>query len=259
MRQSGTLAKKTYGYRKIHLSMIVLSRATFYPHSSALHQLKILADIFAKFGPVAIIHPEPTSKDSVFCRDVYTKIGLVYILARFQKASRAAEVDFAAEQLPTEQLLRPPRWTTFEGGDVLKIDETHIVCGFGKRTSWTFVHWLRETMALNVTAVRLVDSRAFHLDLCLCVFGKTSALIVKDAFSRQSLRVLLGMFPDHFFVDIDDRYVCNGLQTYDTYVVSHAPYPVRDWLRRRGVATVLVDCSEFHKEYGGVHCLTNEA
>ena len=42
------LKKKLYEYQKIPLSMIVLSRATFYPHLSAPYQMKILADIIAK-------------------------------------------------------------------------------------------------------------------------------------------------------------------------------------------------------------------
>ena len=139
-----------------------------------------------------------------------------------------------------------------------RVNKTHILCGYGKRTSLSFVNWLREVSSIDVTAVRLVDSRAFHLDLCLCVFNETSAIIARDAFSPLSLKTLTSMFPDHLFVDMEDRYACNGLLLHSVYIVSHAPPFVRKWLRMRGVDTVFVNCRAFHKEDGGVHCLTNE-
>lgn len=238
--------------------MIVLTRATFFPHANAVHQLRALADTLGSFGPVVIFNPEPASEDTVFCRDTYVKIGERYILARFKKEAREAEVDCVAGQLPSQDLIKPPHWMTFEGGDIRKVNEANVICGYGMRTSLNFVSWLRKTSSVDVTAVRLIDSRTFHLDLCLCIFGETSALIVKDAFSRHSLSRLMRIFPDYYLVDMDDRFVCNGLKLHSSYIVSHAPYPVRNWLRQRGVNTVLVNCSAFHTQDGGVHCLTNE-
>ena len=110
----------------------------------------------------------------------------------------------------------------------------------------------------EVVGLRLVDARTFHLDLCLCVFPNRRALIVKEAFSAWSLRYLVKQFPDHLFVSMSDRFACNGLLIGSVYIVSHAPHPIREWLKARGIVTVLVDCSEFHKEDGGVHCLTND-
>lgn len=197
-------------------------------------------------------------QNDVFCRDAYSKIGSSYIVARFYKRSRKKEAAHVVDQLSLTSTLKPPWWTTFEGGDVRTVSDTKIICGFGKRTSLGFVYWLRRTLPIDVTAVRLVDSRTFHLDLCLCVFGE-SALIVGDAFSSSSLQLLTRTFPDHLLVDMEDRYACNGLKIRSTtYIVSHTTHSIRYWLQQRGVSVFVVNCSEFHKKDGGVHCLTNE-
>jgi N-dimethylarginine dimethylaminohydrolase len=237
------------------MQMIVLSRPTTFPHPT--HQWHRLANVIGQHKAVRIINPEPTSEDSVFCRDAYAKIGSSYIVARFHKNSRKKEASQVVDQLSLTSPLKPPWWTTFEGGDIRKVNDTKIICGFGKRTSLGFVYWLRRTLPIDVTAVRLVDSRTFHLDLCLCVFGE-SALIVGNAFSSSSLQSLTRMFPDHLLVDMEDRYACNGLKIRSTYIVSHMTHLIRSWLQKRGVSVLLVDCSEFHREDGGVHCLTNE-
>lgn len=246
--------------------MITLCRPPWsFPHPGAKGQWRALVDTVGRYAPVRIVQPEPTSVDSVYCRDVGLLLGSSFVRANFRKGSRVREVDHFLKRIDYPNVVIPPWWVRFEGGDVRRVpgSRSTILCGYGQRTSWTFLPWLRSIMdneddQLEVVGLRLVHPMTFHLDLCLCVFPNRRALIVKEAFSAWSLRYLVKHFPDHLFVSMSDRFACNGLLIGSVYIVSHAPHPIREWLQVRGIVTVLVDCSEFHKEDGGVHCLTND-
>lgn len=236
-----------------------MCRPTMFPHPDAKLQWYRLASEIRARVPICIVEPSPRHLDSVFCRDVGYRISdSVFIRARFRKRDRRGEYSLFLSQMSFPTVLVPPPHATFEGGDVRRVNDCHVLCGYGQRTNLRFVSWMKKRVHFEVTGLHLVNPITFHLDLCLCVFRGESALLVKEAFSSSSFDTLVAMFPDHLLVDMEDRYACNGLKLGSTYVVSHAPKQVQRWLKRRGFTTVLVDCSEFHKQNGGVHCLTND-
>ena len=236
---------------------MILCRPTTYPHPGAYVQWESLKAKVSRNCALTVIEPLSLSPDSVYCRDVGFKVDeSTFLRARFRKRSRRGETSSFLNQVTYNRVLSPPCWTYFEGGDVRRVNSSTVVCGYGIRTNFSFTVWMRKALDIDVIDVRLVDKKAFHLDLCLSVFNEQSAIIVKTAFSPHSLQKLESRFPDHLFLDIEDMYACNGLLLRSSYIVSHSPPHVQSWLRRRGVNVVLVDCSEFHKEDGGVHCLT---
>ena len=120
--------------------------------------------------------------------------GNTFIASRFLHAERRGE------EAPFPRLVRLARLhvhaprrriIVFEGaGDALHDASGRIWMGYGQRSSFGAVQALRDSLATEIVALRLVDPRFYHLDTCFCPLRAGGIVYFPGAFSPQSLATI---------------------------------------------------------------------
>ncbi len=228
-----------------------------------------LAALFREYG-VVVNYVEDTrgaKPNLYFMRDTFAMTPEGAILARPASRVRAGEervVARALSQLGVPIVLSVHGSGTFEGADLMIIDEDLALIGQGLRTNeagaWQVEHLLRGIGLGEVGRVQLNDD-CMHLDCALSIVDRNVALI----HARQMSYSLWDTLKRHGFriVEVPDTsettmgLSMNVVALEPGLVIMPAHRPVtRRLLEDAGVTCLEADISELMKGGGAVHCLT---
>lgn len=219
---------------------------------------------------VEVIAGKPGLPDFCFCANqavTFTDKGKpAAILSHMRSDTRAPEVPlfeawyrdhgYALHRLPAD--VKP-----FEGtGDAIWHHGKHVIWGgVGPRTgdkAWEHVARVTGAAAIPLT---LVDPRYYHLDTCLAVMNRTTALYIPAAFDAASRERLHQGFDNLIAIDFADaqNFACNAHCPDDRNVlIQEGSATTVAALVRHGFGVVELDTSEFMKSGGSVFCLKQE-
>lgn len=157
----------------------------------------------------------------------------------------------------------PPQVRPFEGtGDAIWHHGRQVLWGgAGPRTDESAWPLVAEIVGVPVIPLRLIDSRYYHLDTCLCVLDEETALCIPSAFDEASRRRLSAGFPTLISVNDDDaqNFACNAHCPDNRHVLLQKDSEsLNELLTELGFFVIELDTGEFMKSGGSVFCLKQE-
>ena len=246
---------------------------------------------------VYLIEPQEYMWDLVFTANGAWGKNERFLLSNFRMPIRRREKPHYERWLKRlgYSVFEIPERIFFEGqGDVITLKDTYLF-GYGFRSNPEARDYARELLQLKkeITPLRLVDSRFYHLDTCAMSLRTKDALIYfPGAFDKESNERLLALPITRYEVSdtLAPHFVCNSVWIGNTLLLN-IPFddineesfwlsaagtplkkggtrfreimnhekeyePLLDWLWGLGYTIIPVYTSEFRKSGAGVRCLT---
>jgi N-dimethylarginine dimethylaminohydrolase len=252
-------------------------------YALAVEQWKRLREAVASVADVLEIEPQPALPDMVFTANAGLvgpgPLGSQFVLSRFRHPERQREEKFFREWFEVEgfTISTPAPDTPFEGeGDALFTpDGSHLWAGFGWRTELASHSLLRETFCASesatpgaapaasptrdLTALRLVDPRFYHLDTCFAPLPGGELLYFPPAFDQPSLAAIESFYPADTRIPVSEadalHFACNAVTTGQTIILNQATAALQADLTARGYTVLQTPLTEFLKAGGAAKCL----
>lgn len=228
----------------------------------AVAQWEALRRTYLDMGhTVDVVPAVPGLPDMVYAANgaLVTPQGTVGV--RFTHAERAGEAEAYASWLEAAGLgpVHRPASTNEGEGDLLVVGD-RLLAGHGFRSTLESHREVARVLGREVTSLRLVDPRFYHLDTALTVLGDDDVAYFPGAFDEASRRVLQALFPDALTTGAETAEVLgmNAVSDGRRVVLSPLAHRYADQLRHRGYDPVPVDLSELLKGGGGAKCCTLE-
>jgi len=151
--------------------------------------------------------------------------------------------------------------SSFEGmGDALwHADKQLLWGGFGFRTDESAYQYISDIFDVPVITLELTSEHFYHLDTCLSILNRGTALVYKKAFTEESLAQIEHVF-DHI-IEADTReaeqlFACNVVcPVGENVVIQRGCEETIRRLEHAGFIIHEVDTSEFIKSGGSVFCM----
>jgi N-dimethylarginine dimethylaminohydrolase len=182
------------------------------------------------------------------------------VVANFAYPERAGEAAAYAEWM-TRHGFDPveTRYVNEGQGDLL-VAGSFVLAGYGFRTDPRAHTEVAAAVGMPLVSLELVDPRFYHLDTALAVLDDTTIAYYPPAFSDDSRRRLLELFPDAIEVATTDAFVLGLNAVSDGLHVVHPAAATRfaGQLCDAGFIPIGVDLSELLKGGGSIKCCTLE-
>jgi ornithine--oxo-acid transaminase len=229
----------------------------------AMRQWEDLYAVLAGFADIHLVEPVAGSPDMVFTANAgLARDGVVAISSFFHEERQGEEEHFRRWFIDCGyEVIDLPRATPFEGeGDALfSADGSRLWVGYGTRTLESSHDALRRLWDVNVTSLRLVDERFYHLDTCFAPLEDGSLLYYPMAFDEASLAKIEAFYPvgKRIVVGESDAlsFACNAVNLGKTIVLNCISEELELELRGRGFEVIQVELDEFLKAGGAAKCL----
>lgn len=234
--------------------------------SEAQHQ-ELSATLQEAGVEVAYIEePDPMRNWAVYARDFGVNTPQGVVICRFKYAERKGEEIPAEHQLGKMgfKVLGRVEKGAWEGGDVRYVDEKHIACGQGERSTWPGIRDAQRVF--SELGIRLhgieTPTKWTHLDGVFAPVARGLALVIRSEVPEWFIGFLEGR--DYELIDIPAEKVegtlaLNLLCLGNDRVVSFKSNPVvNEALKAHGLKVYKPDLTEFVDRGGGPHCLTFE-
>lgn len=149
----------------------------------------------------------------------------------------------------------------FEGcGDAIWHDGLRLLWGgHGFRSTLEGHRQVSELLDVPVLALELTDEAFYHLDTCLCVLDRRTALIYPDAFTEEGLALIDAVFERVIRAtsyEARKLLACNAVcPDGKNVIIQKGCTDVSKKLRDAGFQVHEVDTSEFLKSGGSVFCM----
>ncbi len=229
----------------------------------AMAQWHRLYNLLTGMAQVHLIEPAPGSPDMVFTANA----GLVHedsvALSSFFHPERQGEEPHFRRwfQESGYRVLELPRSMTFEGeGDALfSCDGACLWVGHGTRTDHASHARLASFWDVNVTSLRLIDPRFYHLDTCFAPLADGSLLYFPAAFDAPSRAAIEAFYAPEQRIAVSEadatRFACNAVNLGRTIILNHVSPGLEAALRGRGFHVLQTPLDEFLKAGGAAKCL----
>lgn len=237
-------------------------------HPLATRQWNALKALYARLGlNVHTLPGQPDLPDMVFCANPFFPFfkdnRLQIIGSNMRSPYRQAEVGFIKDwalKLNCEFYELPPH-QNFEGmGDALWNYETQeIYGGYGFRTDRSIYDMIENIVERPVIRLRLVDERFYHMDTCLSILNRDTALVVPSAFTEEGMDLLKAKFENLIEVPLEEalHFFAGNAFCVDgkNVVIQQGAHQTILKLLAQGFKVHAMDTSEFIKSGGSVFCL----
>ena len=229
----------------------------------AMQQWHQLHHALSTIAQVELVEPVTGSPDMVFTANAgLARDGIVAVSSFFHPERQAEEQHFHHWfARHGYRVVDVPRETPFEGeGDALfSSDGSRLWAGYGVRSALSSHPQLALLWDVEVTSLRLVDPRFYHLDTCFAPLSDGSLLYYPAAFDAESLARIEAFYGPEQRIAVDEedavRFACNAINLERTIVLNQISAELDDRLRLRGFETVQVLLDEFLKAGGAAKCL----
>ena len=229
----------------------------------AMQQWHQLHEVLTKIARVQLIDPVAGSPDMVFTANAGLARDGVVAVSSFFHAERQAEEKHFRDWFARAgyRVVDLPRSIPFEGeGDALfSADGTRLWAGFGTRSAASSHAVLAAIWKVEVTGLRLIDPRFYHLDTCFAPLSDGSVLYYPAAFDAESLARIEAFYPVQKRIAVEEhdalRFACNAINLGCTIVLNEITAELTDKLAQRGFQVVQVLLDEFLKAGGAAKCL----
>lgn len=190
------------------------------------------------------------------------------ILSRMRHTSRSEEVGFHAGWYQSQkiQLTIIPNEVSGSwegGGDSLWHPGRYVLwAAHGTRSDPEVYSWLAGRLKLPIILLRLTDPNFYHLDTCLAMVDRETAVWVPGAFDSEGRNLIQAGFKRLIEVDpieAKTRLACNLYSPDGVNVLLPSGAPkTRVRLEQSGLHVHEIQTDEFLKAGGSVYCMTQE-
>jgi len=240
--------------------------------SLAQTQFKTFVECLSREGmKVHFLPPQKNLEDMVFCANPgfagFNSKGIpLWLESRMVYHSRQKEVAFHREFFKSKgfEICVPPKEIErFEGGGDLIWHPNYKLLwgGVGPRTQKEVYAWVRDQLEAPVVELNLKGS-FYHLDTALCMLDNDTALIVPDAFERESLKKIHDLMPCVIETSSELAKIHMSTNAYKLpngkILMPGDDVELHKTLRGLNYSLLSLDLSEFHKSGGSVFCLKQE-
>ncbi len=223
-----------------------------------------LRDAIAEHADIVEIRPQPDLPDMVFTANAGTVYGNKAIASHFMPHERRPEEQYFKTWFRENgfELLDLDEKIGFEGaGDCLRDRRgPWLWTGYGFRTEIEAHSFLAGWFGREVVSIRLVDSRFYHIDTCLCPLTGGCMLYFPDAFDDDSVAAIESRVPPErrLRVAAEDaaEFACNAVNVGRHVYAHRVSHALRERLGQAGFEVHEVPLSEFLKAGGSAKCLT---
>ncbi len=230
----------------------------------AKQQWRALYDILTDHATVRLVLPQPGSPDMVFAANAGLVKGRRFIASRFRYPERQGEEPYFADWFLDRgyDVSLMPRDVPFEGaGDALfDRGKECLWMAHGHRSMPAARGVLAERLEMDVTVLKLVDTRFYHLDTCFCPLEGGYLLYYPPAFDPESRASIEKKVPAARRIAVPDEdalaFACNAVNIDSLVVVNRASSELTQALGRKGFQVLQTPLSEFMKAGGSAKCLT---
>jgi N-dimethylarginine dimethylaminohydrolase len=231
---------------------------------TAREQWRALYDILTDRATVRLVLPQQGSPDMVFTANAGLVKANRFIVSRFRYPERQYEEPYFADWFMDRgyDVSLMPRDVPFEGaGDALfDRGEDILWMAHGHRSISGAREVIFERWNVEVTTLKLVDTRFYHLDTCFSPLEKGFLLYYPPAFDAESRAQIEARVPAAKRIAISEEdalaFACNAVNIDDTVVVNRATAAFVKALAQKGFEVIQTPLSEFMKAGGSAKCLT---
>ncbi len=223
-----------------------------------------MRDAIAGHAEVVELAAVPDLPDMVFTANAGAVYGNKAIASHFMPQERRPEEAHFKKWFRDNgfELLDLDEKIGFEGaGDCLRDrGGPWLWTGYGFRTEIEAHAEIRDFFNLELVSIKLVDSRFYHIDTCLCPLSDGFLMYHPPAFDYDSRIAIESRIPPHKRIVVDTldagNFACNAVNVDDMVFLNGASEPLKARLMLAGFKVCEVKLSEFLKAGGSAKCLT---
>lgn len=231
---------------------------------TAVSQWRELCALLEQNAEVERITPQPGLPDMVFTANAGLVLGKKVVLSRFFHRERQGEEShfkkwFARKDFEVFEL--PPD-LPFEGAGDALFDRQGggLWAGYGFRSELDSHPYIARWLNVEVTSLRLIDPRFYHLDTCFCPLEGGWLMYYPPAFDAYSNRLIEQRVPAKKRIAVAEadavRFACNAVNVGQKIFVNQVSAELRAELEAAGFDVVETPLAEFMKSGGAAKCLT---
>jgi N-dimethylarginine dimethylaminohydrolase len=227
-------------------------------------QWRQLRATLGKFADIELLDPQPALPDLVFTANAGFVCGRKVVPSHFMPQERRPEEAYLkgwfADRGYEVRLL--PDDVGFEGAGDCLIDRAGpwLWTGYGFRTEIDAHRYLADWFDREVVSIRLVDSRFYHIDTCLCPLDGGYLLYFPDAFDDDSIAAIEARVPPERRIRVSAAeaydFACNAVNVGRSVVGHRFSESLRERLIEARFEVHESRLSEFLKAGGSAKCLT---
>jgi|SRR5579872_4481016 len=210
---------------------------------------------------VEIIKQKKGNPDMVFATDQGIVRGKDVLLSRFWCDERKNETTYYEKWFSKNgyRVNHLPTDVYFEGNGDSFFWNGELLIGVGYRADQKTCDAVSKILNIEVIPLEIVDPKFYHLDVGFFPLNNETAFYYPPAFAQTSRGVLKKMVPNLIELSREEAYgFCANSVVTDHHVIHQKGNPMfTKKLKDLGYSSIEVDCSEFMKSGGGIHCLTN--
>jgi N-dimethylarginine dimethylaminohydrolase len=234
----------------------------------AQEQWTALKNKFTELGiEVSVFQGISQLPDMVFCANPLLPFKqnnrMNFIASNMSSNFRRNEVEHLAQWANENnyEVYKLPDSIRFEGmGDAIWNYETEeLFGGYGFRTEKQAYNEIEEIIRKPVVRLQLVSETFYHLDTALCIIDKNTAVVVKEAFSDESLDKLRMKFKNIVYAPADEaqKYLAANACSVDgkNILIEKNAIGLQKQLSQLGYITHPIDTSEYIKSGGSIFCM----
>jgi N-dimethylarginine dimethylaminohydrolase len=229
----------------------------------ATQQWEQLHSALRQIARVHLVEPHPGSPDMVFTANAGLVRDGIVALSSFHHRERQGEEPHFRRWFSDSgfAVCDIPRVTPFEGeGDALfEAVGGHLWAGHGLRTREDSHRQLADLWGVEVTSLRLVDPRFYHLDTCFCPLSNGDVMYYLPAFDRESQLKIEARYSKKQRICVSEtdalRFACNAVNVGRTILLNQISDELCAELELRSFQIVQVELTEFLKAGGAAKCL----
>ena len=230
----------------------------------ARDQWRALRDELAAVADIALLEPQPDLPDLVFTANAGFVEGNKVVPSHFMPHERRPEEAYLKQWFAEQgyELYVLPDDIGFEGAGDCLIDRAGpwLWTGYGFRTEIEAHAFLAKWFDREIVSIRLVDSRFYHIDTCLCPLTGGYLLYYPGAFDAESIAAIESRVPPdkRICVSADEAgdFTCNAVNVGDHVFAHRFSGALKKQLGAAGFTVHEVRLSEFLKAGGSAKCLT---
>jgi len=183
-----------------------------------------------------------------------------FILSNFTHKERQGEVEFFRKYFSKKfEVIELPEDIKFEGqGDAFFVGKKLFI-GNGFRSSEKAGDYIKEYLPddYKIIKLNLINQNFYHLDTAIAYIGDDNFLVVKSAFSDDSLEILKRQGNLIFLSDEDAKnFAANNIIYKENIILNDATPELEKKLNDLDLNVIKKNTSEFLKSGGSVRCLS---
>lgn len=229
----------------------------------AQNQWLALKKVYLKLGFNVIEAPgNKEFPDMVFAANQLFTTPEQIFLSQMKYPERKGEVQFLQHFLKLNEAIQVN--PSFESmGDLLwDYEGERLFGGYGYRTDLAAYDEIKKVIDTEITTLELANARFYHLDTCLSIINKSTALFVPSAFSKETQQILHQHFTQLIEVDEQEALeflACNAhCPDGENIIIEEGATKLQAHCQKIGLNVYTVDTSEFLKSGGSIFCLKNQ-